>query len=72
MWKSGKPEVHESPGDTPTAYIQLQVFTRRFLCVSTAPFGRPVVPDVYMTSAGASSSTTIPGSAGGRSARARS
>ena len=33
-------------------------------CVCTAPFGRPVVPDVYMIAASASASTTNAGSGG--------
>ena len=39
--------------------MEFIVFMMRLKCESTAPLGRPVVPDVYMMKAGACSGTSI-------------
>ncbi len=56
MWNIGgdaqKP-MFSSPNRW-NARIQVSDCASMFECVSTAPFGRPVVPDVYMISAGVS------------------
>ncbi len=46
MWNSGWPESQTSSGPAPISWIQLSVLATSPRCVSTAPFGRPVVPDV--------------------------
>ncbi len=46
MWKSGMPESQTSSAPARISPIQLSVLATRLPCVSTAPFGRPVVPDV--------------------------
>ena len=46
MWKSGWPESQTSSAVAPISWIQLRVEATRFAWVRTAPFGRPVVPDV--------------------------
>jgi hypothetical protein len=61
MWKSGRPESQMSPGRASISIDQLIVFATRFWCVSIAPFGRPVVPDVYIRNARSSSSTSTSG-----------
>ena len=47
MWHSERPESHTSPSPVmPCVEIFVYVFSNRLACVRTAPFGRPVVPDV--------------------------
>ena len=46
MWNSGCPESQTSSAVAPISWIQLSVEATRFAWVRTAPFGRPVVPDV--------------------------
>ena len=59
MWNSGAPgAATRSSGCQPRWVTWLNTCMSRLWWVSTAPFGRPVVPDVYMMNAGSSSSTT--------------
>ena len=46
MWNSGCPESQTSSGPARISWIQLRVLATRLPWVRTAPFGRPVVPDV--------------------------
>ena len=46
MWNSGWPESQTSSAVAPISSIQLSVEATRLAWVRTAPFGRPVVPDV--------------------------
>ena len=46
MWNSGWPESQTSSAPACISWIQLSVAATRFPCVRTAPYGRPVVPDV--------------------------
>ena len=62
MWNSGAPARQTASWLTPpTSWVQLTVCAKRFWCVSIAPFGRPVVPDVYISDATSSSSTSTVG-----------
>ena len=62
MWKSGSPDRKTSSASrTPMLAITLYVLISRLKWLSTAPFGRPVVPDVYMMNAGSCSGTSITG-----------
>ena len=72
MWKSGSPESQTSSGRAPTSYSQLVVLTTRFWWLSIAPFGRPVVPDVYIRKARSSPLTSWSGGAGAAAASAAS
>ena len=59
MWNSGAPgAATRSSGCQPRWVTWLKTCMSRLRWVSTAPFGRPVVPDVYMMNAGSCSSTT--------------
>ncbi len=59
MWNSGAPgAATRSSGCQPMWVTWLKTCITRLWWVSTAPLGRPVVPDVYMMKAGSSSSTT--------------
>ena len=49
-----------SPGASRGARSSLNACSSRLRWVSTAPLGRPVVPEVYMMNAGASSATARP------------
>ena len=70
MWKKGTPMK-------PTSLLMSGAIVNRFVmawpmmltCVSTAPFGYPVVPEVYMISAGESSGMST--GAGGAPSSAR-
>jgi hypothetical protein len=58
MWNSGVPISHVlASAGCPMWMSLLTVWTSRLSCVSTAPLGRPVVPDVYMMTAGEPGST---------------
>ena len=46
MWNSGCPESQTSSSPARISWIQLSVPATRLAWLSTAPFGRPVVPDV--------------------------
>ena len=46
MWNSGWPDSQTSSSPARISWIQLRVLATSAPCVSTAPFGRPVVPDV--------------------------
>ena len=70
MWKMGA--AHSDVPPLPTVRVvrmKAMVAIKRLRWVSTAPFGRPVVPDVYMMTAGAAGShaATVSGESGGSS-----
>ncbi len=54
MWNNGNASTRRSSGVHRHARRNASTLDVRFACVSTAPFGRPVVPDVYPMRAGAS------------------
>ncbi len=55
MWNSGTPMNPMSLlRSAPLVNRTVMAWPVRFTCVSTAPLGRPVVPEVYMISAGES------------------
>ncbi len=58
IWNSGTPTKLTSRESTPLVYRAINVSAARLAWVSTAPLGRPVVPEVYMISAGDSSETS--------------
>jgi hypothetical protein len=51
MWNIGSAVTVTSDERSPNAEVTATAFARRFSCVIMAPFGRPVVPDVYMITA---------------------
>src|SRR5438309_1923064 len=57
MWKSGATASVRSSDNPSKASDALMLFHRMFPCDSIAPFGWPVVPDVYMIQATESSGT---------------
>ena len=57
MWKSGATTSVRSSDNPSKARDALMLFHRMLPCDSIAPFGRPVVPDVYMIHAMPSSDT---------------
>ena len=57
MWKSGAQTSVRSSSARANACIALTLFQKMFPCVSIAPLGMPVVPEVYMSSATSSSRT---------------
>jgi len=57
MWNRGIALTHTSPGAQPTAAAANRALLVSPRWLSTAPFGRPVVPDVYRTCAGCSGPT---------------
>ena len=63
-WKSGTATRVRSPSPSPMQRSKEMLDVTMPTCVPNAPFGRPVVPEVYMMNAVSSSSTTT---AGGRS-----
>ncbi len=71
MWKRGageqalKPDISPMPGSEVIVQLASVHIMTLFLCVRTAPLGRPVVPAVYMMNATSSSSTRIRGSSSG-------
>ena len=55
MWNSGTPMNPTSwLMSGPVVYIPVIAWPARLVWVSTAPLGRPVVPEVYMIRAGLS------------------
>ena len=62
MWKIGANTSSVSSEQTSTVYISPTWFHQKLPCVSIAPLGRPVVPEVYMTTA----TSSLDGAAGGR------
>ena len=55
MWKNGTPMKPTSLlMSAPLVYSPVIVWPVKLVWVSTAPLGRPVVPEVYMISAGES------------------
>ena len=59
MWNSGTPMNPTSwLRSAPWVYSPVIVWPVRLVWVSTAPLGRPVVPEVYMISAGLSLGTS--------------
>jgi len=62
MWNRGSPDSHTSSSPPMVIVtIMLKVFMTRLKWERTAPFGRPVVPEVYMMNAGSDSGTSTPG-----------
>ena len=62
MWNSG--DAHRLTSSSPKsrqARIRVSDWQCRFSWESTAPLGRPVVPEVYMIRAGLSSGTSTAG-----------
>ena len=57
MWKSGATTSVTSSISPSNARDALMLFQRTLPCVSMAPLGRPVVPDVYMIQATSSRET---------------
>ena len=63
MWASGRHASHRSdPGRTPIASLVAWAEAATAACVSTTPFGRPVVPLVATTSASPGSTGRPPDS----------
>ena len=58
IWKKGTPMNPTSLASTPWVKRLAIVCPVKFVWVSTAPLGRPVVPEVYMISAGESLGTS--------------
>ena len=57
MWKIGAAYSDVPPlPRLRVVRMKAMVAIKRLRCVSTAPLGRPVVPDVYMMAAGAAGS----------------
>ncbi len=56
MWNSGTPPMNPTSllMSGPVVYIPVIAWPARLVWVSTAPLGRPVVPEVYMINAGLS------------------
>ena len=65
MWKIGAGVSVTSFCSTSKACSALMLFHQKLPCVSMAPFGRPVVPEVYMIIATSSSPTSTRGAGGG-------
>ena len=66
MWNSG--DAHRftsSSANSRQTRISVSDWHMRFSWVSTAPLGRPVVPEVYMIRAGLSSGTSAAGGSTG-------
>ena len=57
MWNSGANTSVTSSSRMSSVLAALALFHQKLACVSIAPFGRPVVPEVYMMTATASAST---------------
>src|SRR5687767_7908309 len=55
MWYSGSDESTRSPAPSACACCTWSAPETTFLCVSRQPLGFPVVPEVYISSAGSSS-----------------
>ncbi len=71
MWNSGANTSVTSDSSMSSVHDALALFHQKLPWVSIAPFGRPVVPDVYMITAVASASTasvSVTGSAASRRA----
>ncbi len=60
MWNSGRPDsqTRSSDGRVPCMTRVLKELVTRLRWLSTAPLGRPVVPEVYMMKAGSFSLRT--------------
>ena len=56
-WNSGSPPKMTSSAVKPKTLTQLRAFERIFAWVSVAPFGLPVVPEVYRIIAGSLTAT---------------
>ena len=64
-WNSGKPPKITSSGPSWSSSLRVtSAFAVRLPCVSSAPFGRPVVPDVYSNTAVSSTERSMTGHAG--------
>ncbi len=68
MWKSGAQTSVTSSSRVSNARAALTLFHRRLPWVSIAPFGRPVVPEVYMMIATSPSPTSSSRGSGAASA----
>src|SRR5512143_445428 len=65
MWYSGSDDRQRSARVRPCQSATARPAASRFACDSSAPLGTPVVPDVYISSAGSDAALA------GKSARAR-
>ena len=63
-WNSGRPPKTTSSGKIPNNLPDSSAFFVNPACVSSAPFGVPVVPDVYRITAVSSSSRSTTSAAG--------
>ena len=57
-WNRGRPPKMTSSAVKPKTFTQLRAFEKIFAWLRVAPFGRPVVPEVYRITAGSCSFTT--------------
>ena len=71
MWKSGStPYQTSSSPNRCWAASEFTEFMKRLKWLSRAPFGRPVVPEVYMMQAKSCSVTSTPGAVSSAAATA--